>query len=269
MYSGCYRRPVKYGSCAWMRQAERKGPEKKCGTEGLRVRVLVVEDEAAIRDVLKADLAAAGYSVDLAADGEEGLYAATEYPIDVAIIDLGLPKLSGLDVIRQLRARGKTYGVLILTARDRWQDKVEGLSAGADDYVAKPFHFAEVQARLSALLRRSAGWSSPRLVCGPIELDSDAQTVSVRGAPVELTSFEYRILEHLMLRAGEVLSKSELTERLYAQDFDRDSNVVEVLIGRLRRKLDPADALKPIETLRGRGYRLSLPRQGAPGNATQ
>src|SRR6202046_4092407 len=162
MYSGCYRRPVKYGSCAWMRQAERKGPEKKCGTEGLRVRVLVVEDEAAIRDVLKADLAAAGYSVDLAADGEEGLYAATEYPIDVAIIDLGLPKLSGFDLIRELRARGKTYGVLILTARDRWQDKVEGLSAGADDYVAKPFHFAEVQARLSALLRRTGGGGGRR-----------------------------------------------------------------------------------------------------------
>src|ERR1700680_649924 len=134
------------------------------------MRVLVVEDEAALREVLKADLSAAGYSVDLAADGEEGLYAATEFPIDVAIIDLGLPKLSGFELIRQLRSRGKTYGVLILTARDRWQDKVEGLSAGADDYVAKPFHFAEVQARLSALLRRSGGWASPRLARGPLAL---------------------------------------------------------------------------------------------------
>jgi two-component system response regulator PhoP len=223
--------------------------------------VLVVEDEAAIRDVLKADLAAAGYSVDLATDGEEGLYAGTEYPIDVAIIDLGLPKMSGLELIRQLRARGKTYGVLILTARDRWQDKVEGLSAGADDYVAKPFHFAEVQARLSALMRRSGGWASARLACGPVELDTRSQSVSVNGAAVELTSFEYRILEHLMLRAGEVISKSELTERLYQQDYDRDSNVVEVLVGRLRRKLDPDDLFKPIETLRGRGYRLSLPRR--------
>jgi two-component system, OmpR family, response regulator PhoP len=225
------------------------------------VRVLVVEDEAAIREVLKADLSAAGYSVDLAADGEEGLYAATEYPIDVAIIDLGLPKLSGFDLIRKLRARGKTYGVLILTARDRWQDKVEGLSAGADDYVAKPFHFAEVQARLSALLRRTGGWASSKLVCGPVELDTRSQAVTVSGAAVELTSFEYRILEHLMLRAGEVISKSDLTERLYEQDFDRDSNVVEVLVGRLRRKLDPDEHIKPIETLRGRGYRLSLPRQ--------
>jgi two-component system response regulator PhoP len=227
------------------------------------VRVLVVEDEAALREALKVELSAAGYTVDLAADGEEGLYAATEYPIDVAIIDLGLPKLSGLELIRQLRARGKSYGVLILTARDRWQDKVEGLSAGADDYVAKPFHFAEVQARLAALLRRTGGWASPTLACGPVELDTRAQTVSVGGKGIELTSFEYRILEHLMLRAGEVISKTELTERLYDQDFDRDSNVVEVLVGRLRRKLDPDDTLKPIETLRGRGYRMSLPRRSA------
>jgi two-component system response regulator PhoP len=227
------------------------------------MRVLVVEDEAALRDALKSDLDAAGYTVDLAADGEEGLYIATEFPIDVAIIDLGLPKISGLDLIRRLRARGKTYGVLILTARDRWQDKVEGLSAGADDYVAKPFHFAEVQARLAALLRRAGGWASARLACGPIELDARAQTVTVRGVPVDLTSFEYRILEHLMLRAGEVISKTELTDRLYEQDYDRDSNVVEVLVGRLRRKLDHDDSLKPIETLRGRGYRLSLPRHPA------
>ncbi|HEY3729760.1 MAG TPA: response regulator transcription factor [Steroidobacteraceae bacterium] len=225
------------------------------------MRVLVVEDEAALREVLKADLTAAGYSVDLAADGEEGLYAATEYPIDVAIIDLGLPKLSGFELIRQLRARGKTCGVLILTARDRWQDKVEGLSAGADDYVAKPFHFAEVQARLSALLRRTGGWASSKLTCGPLELDTRSQTIAVNGNAVELTSFEYRILEHLMLRAGEVISKSDLTERLYEQDFDRDSNVVEVLVGRLRRKLDPEETIRPIETLRGRGYRLSLPRR--------
>jgi two-component system response regulator PhoP len=225
------------------------------------MRVLVVEDEAAIREMLKAELSAAGYSVDLAADGAEGLYAATEYPIDVAIIDLGLPKLSGLELIRQLRARGKTCGVLILTARDRWQDKVEGLSAGADDYVAKPFQFAEVQARLAALLRRAGGWASAKLACGPVELDTRSQSVSVNGTTVELTSFEYRILEHLMLRAGEVISKSELTERLYEQDYDRDSNVVEVLVGRLRRKLDPEDQIKPIETLRGRGYRMSLPRR--------
>jgi two-component system response regulator PhoP len=219
------------------------------------MRILIVEDETALRDSLKADLTAAGHAVDAAADGEEGLYAALEYPVDVAIVDLGLPKLPGLELIRRLRAAGKSYGVLVLTARDRWQDKVEGLSAGADDYLAKPFHFGELQARLAALLRRSSGWTTPLLECGPVVLDTRAQAVAVRGEPVELTSFEYRLLEHLMLHAGEVISKTELTEKLYEQDFERDSNVIEVLIGRLRRKLDPQDEIKPIETLRGRGYR--------------
>jgi two-component system response regulator PhoP len=227
------------------------------------MRVLVIEDEAALRDGLKSDLAAAGHTVDTAVDGEDGLFAALEYPVDVAIIDIGLPKLSGLEVIRRLRAAGKTYGVLVLTARDRWQDKVEGLSAGADDYVAKPFHFGELQARLAALVRRSAGWASAALHCGPITLDTRAQRVTVDGTPVDLTSFEYRLLEHLMLHAGEVVSKSVLTEQLYEQDFERDSNVIEVLIARLRRKLDPGETLKPIETLRGRGYRIVLPRSPA------
>jgi two-component system response regulator PhoP len=224
------------------------------------MRILVVEDEAALRDSLKTHLAQAGFAVDVARDGDEGLFAGSEYPLDVAIVDLGLPGLSGLDVIRRLRAAGKTYPILILTARDNWQDKVEGLQAGADDYVAKPFHIEEVLARVQALLRRAGGWASPQLKCGPIVLDTRAQTVTVRAATVELTTFEYRILEHLMLRAGEVISKAELTERLYDQDFERDSNVIEVLIGRLRRKLDPEDELQPIETLRGRGYRFALPR---------
>ena len=224
------------------------------------MRILIVEDETTLRESLKHDLTAAGHAVDAAADGEEGLFAALEYPIDVAIIDLGLPKLSGLELIRQLRAAGKSYGVLVLTARDRWQDKVEGLSAGADDYVAKPFHFAELQARLGALLRRSSGWTTPLLHCGPVVLDTRAQSVAVNGAAVELTSFEYRLLEHLMLHAGDVISKTELTEKLYEQDFERDSNVIEVLIARLRRKLDPEDEIKPIETLRGRGYRIALAR---------
>ncbi|HWF97556.1 MAG TPA: response regulator transcription factor [Steroidobacteraceae bacterium] len=224
------------------------------------MRVLVVEDEAALRETMKTRLTEAGFTVDVAQDGEEGLFAGREYPLDVAIVDLGLPKLAGLEVIRRLRAAGKAFPILILTARDNWQDKVEGLQAGADDYVAKPFHFEEVLARLQALLRRAGGWASPELKCGPVALDTRAQTVRVDGQAVELTTFEYRILEHLMLRAGDVISKGELTERLYDQDFERDSNVIEVLVGRLRRKLDPEDRLKPIETLRGRGYRFALAR---------
>jgi two-component system, OmpR family, response regulator PhoP len=224
------------------------------------VRVLVVEDEAAIREALQRDLVAAGFTVDVAVDGQEGLYAGVEYPVDIAVIDLGLPKLSGLEVIRKLRAQDKRFPILVLTARDRWQDKVEGLDAGADDYVAKPFHFPEVLARLQALLRRSGGWASSSLACGPVVLDTRAQAVTVEGKPVELTTFEYRILEHLMLKAGDVISKTDLTEQLYEQDFERDSNVIEVFIGRLRRKLDPDDRIKPIETLRGRGYRFALAR---------
>jgi two-component system response regulator PhoP len=224
------------------------------------MRVLVVEDEVALRETLRTRLAAAGFTVDEAVDGNEALFAGTEYPLDVAIVDLGLPGLAGLEVIRRLRAAHKTYPILILTARDNWQDKVEGLQAGADDYVAKPFHFEEVLARVQALLRRAGGWASALLQCGPVVLDTRAQTVQVSGAAVELTTFEYRILEHLMLRAGDVISKTELTERLYDQDFERDSNVIEVLVGRLRRKLDPQEQLHPIETLRGRGYRFALAR---------
>ncbi|HVY80655.1 MAG TPA: response regulator transcription factor [Steroidobacteraceae bacterium] len=224
------------------------------------MRILVVEDEAAIRDGLKARLAAAGFNVDVAADGEEGLFAGVEYPIDIAIIDLGLPKMSGLDVIRRLRAQKKGYPILILTARDRWQDKVEGLEAGADDYVSKPFHFEEVLARVQALLRRAGGWATPELICGPIVLDPRRQTVMVGDQRVELTTHEFRVLEHLMLRAGEVISKEELSERLYQEEVERASNVIEVFIGRLRRKLDPNDTLKPLETVRGRGYRFAIPR---------
>jgi two-component system, OmpR family, response regulator PhoP len=174
---------------------------------------------------------------------------------------MGLPKVPGLELIRRLRAQGKQFPILILTARDRWQDKVEALSSGADDYVVKPFQIEEVIARVQALLRRAGGWAQPVLRCGDIALDTRAQSVSVADAPVELTSFEYRILELLMLRAGEVISKTELTEKIYEQDFERDSNVIEVFVGRLRKKLDPDNTRQPIETLRGRGYRIALPRQ--------
>jgi two-component system response regulator PhoP len=224
------------------------------------MRLLIIEDDDTLRETLAQQLGEAGYAVEQAADGREGLYFALEYPVDLAIIDLGLPEVSGLDIIREAREQGKAYPILILTARDRWQDKVDGLSAGADDYVVKPFHFEEVGARVHALLRRSGGWASSVMTAGPVVLDMARQEVTVDGAAVELTSFEYKIIEYLMLRAGQVISKTELTERLYDQDFERDSNVIEVFIGRLRKKLDPANTLKPIETLRGRGYRFALER---------
>ena len=224
------------------------------------MRALIVEDESSLAESLRLRLVSMGYTVDVAPDGVEGLFAGREYPIDIAIIDLGLPRLSGLELIRTLRAEKKSFPILILTARDRWQDKVEGLQAGADDYLTKPFQMEELGARLQALLRRSGGWASPQLKCGAIVLDTRQQTVTVNANAVELTSFEYRILEHIMLRAGQVISKTELTERLYDQDFERDSNTIEVFIGRLRRKLDPAESLNPIETLRGRGYRFALAR---------
>lgn len=224
------------------------------------MRLLVIEDDATLRETLCSQLAEAGFGVEQAADGREGLYFALEYPIDLAIVDLGLPEISGLDLIRELREKGKTYPILILTARDRWQDKVDGLSAGADDYVVKPFHFEEVTARVQALLRRSGGWASSILSAGPVTLDTARQELKVADAPIELTSYEYKIIEHLMIRAGEVISKTELTDRLYDQDFERDSNVIEVFIGRLRKKMDPDNTLNPIETLRGRGYRFALKR---------
>jgi two-component system response regulator PhoP len=224
------------------------------------MRLLVIEDDATLRETLTRQLADVGFAIEQAADGTEGLYFAQEYPIDLAIIDLGLPGMSGLDIIRQVRADGKTYPILILTARDRWEDKVDGLSAGADDYVVKPFHFEEVSARVNALLRRSGGWASSQLEAGPVLLDMTRQELKVSDEEIELTSFEYKIIEYLMVRAGQVISKAELTDRLYDQDFERDSNVIEVFIGRLRKKMDPDNSIKPIETLRGRGYRFALER---------
>ncbi len=227
------------------------------------MRVLVIEDEAPLRAQLVAQLRGQGYAVDAAGDGEEGLYLGSEYPIDVAVVDLGLPKLSGIDVIRQWRRASRTFPILILTARGRWEEKVEGLEAGADDYLAKPFAMPELMARLRALVRRSAGWAQSELRAGPIRLDPSSQSVKLDAKPVELTAYEYKLLEYLMLHAGEVVSKTTLTEHLYEEDLDRDSNVLEVLMGRLRRKLDPERTLDPIETLRGRGYRFRLERAPA------
>jgi two-component system response regulator PhoP len=229
------------------------------------MRLLLVEDDQTLSRSLAAQLERAGYRVQSAADGREGLYYAQEYPVEIAIIDLGLPGLSGVELIRALRADGKDTPILVLTARDRWQDKVEALKLGADDYVVKPFHVEELMARVDALVRRAGGWAQSELVCGPVTLDTRTQDVRIDGKPLELTGFEYKLLEFLMLHAGEVVSKGDITEALYDQDFERDSNVIEVFIGRLRRKLDPDGVSKPIETLRGRGYRLTLPR-GAPGS---
>ena len=221
------------------------------------MRILVVEDETTLRGQLRDQLEAKGYSVDAAADGEEGLFLGREYPMDLAIIDLGLPGISGIELIRQLRTLARPFPILILTARDAWQDKVEGLESGADDYLTKPFHTEELMARVNALLRRAAGHSTPVLGFAGIEINTAEQTVRRDDGEIVLTGHEYRILEYLMLHAGKVVSKTELTEHIYDQDFDRDSNVVEVLVGRIRKKIDPDGRLKPIETLRGRGYRLN------------
>ncbi len=219
------------------------------------MRLLLVEDEPTLRDQLANKLRKDGYAVDTAVDGEEGLYYAAEYPIDLAIIDLGLPKMSGIELIQQLRKQGKDVPVLILTARSKWQDKVEGFESGADDYLAKPFHYEELAARVKALIRRAAGQADPTITVGDVSLNSVTQDVSHNGVSLDLTAYEYRLLHYLILNAGKVISKMELTDHLYEEDADRDSNVIEVFIRRLRKKLDPDGTLEPIETLRGRGYR--------------
>jgi two-component system response regulator PhoP len=227
------------------------------------MRLLVIEDENSLREQLCAQLRAAGYAVDSAANGMDGLVHGREYPIDLAVVDLGLPDISGMEVIRAWRKHDRRFPVLILTARGRWQDKVEGLEAGADDYLVKPFQFEELLARTKALLRRAAGQAQPIVTCGSIVLDTAAQQVRVGKQTLELTAYEYKVLEYLILHAGDVVSKTTLTEHIYDQDFDRDSNVIEVFIGRLRKKLDPDERLNPIETLRGRGYRFTLPCGGS------
>ncbi|MBK7053065.1 MAG: response regulator transcription factor [Rhodoferax sp.] len=222
------------------------------------MRLLLIEDDAVLRLGLKRKLEADGYRVDQAADGEDGLFQAREYPLDLAIVDLGLPKVNGLTVVQTLRAQGRTLPILILTARASWQDKVQGLESGADDYLVKPFEYPELAARVKALLRRSLKATSDVLNLGPLGIDFSAQTVRLHGQLLELTSFEYRMLEYLVRERARVVNKQELSDYLYPHDEDRDSNVLEVLMGRLRRKLDPLGTLLPIETLRGRGYRFVL-----------
>lgn len=224
------------------------------------MRVLIVEDDPAIQQQLVKAVSDRGYAVDRASTGQDALYLGREFPIDVAIVDLGLPDLSGIEVIRQWRAEQIQFPILILTARGRWEEKVEGLESGADDYVVKPFQVEEILARINALFRRSAGWAQPELQFGPLVLDTAKQTLCANKISIELTAYEYKLIEYMMLHAGKVLSKMELTEHIYEEDFDRDSNVIEVFIGRLRKKIDPDDQIKPIETLRGRGYRFSLTR---------
>jgi two-component system OmpR family response regulator len=222
------------------------------------MRVLVVEDDADLNRQLAEALREAGYAVDTATDGEEGHFLGDTEPYDLVVLDIGLPVLDGISVLEKWRRDGRTMPVLILTARDRWSDKVQGIDAGADDYVAKPFHIEEVLARVRALVRRAAGHATNEIEIGPVRLDSRAGKVTVDGNPVKLTSHEYRVLEYLMTHRDRVVSRTELIEHLYDQDFDRDSNTIEVFIGRLRKKVS-ADI---IETVRGLGYRIVV-----PGNA--
>ncbi len=218
------------------------------------MRLLIIEDEIAIQQQIKEYFSALNFVIDTADNGTDGAYYALEYDYDLAIIDLGLPGKDGMSVIQDIRSKGKNYPVLILTARGDWQDKVKGLEAGADDYLVKPFHKEELKARANALVRRSAGHASPQLVFGELTIDTNAKQVFVQGEEVLLTSYEFNTLEYLALHEDSAISKTELTEHLYHQDYERDSNVIEVFIGRLRKKLSP---LKPIKTVRGLGYRFS------------
>ena len=222
------------------------------------MRILLIEDDQRLQDSLTSHLREAGFAVDASADGIEGLYSGEEFPVDLAIIDLGLPEMSGLEVIAKLRSRGRDFPILVLTARSEWQDKVAGLEAGADDYLTKPFHIEELMARVNALIRRAGGHAQPRIQLGPVTVDLSSQRVYLEGDEIELTTFEYKVLNYLVIHPGELVSKTDLSEHIYEEDADRDSNVIEVFIGRLRRKLDPDGTLNPIETLRGRGYRLTL-----------
>jgi len=227
------------------------------------MRLLIVEDEAVLAQQLAGRLRALAHHVDVACDGLEGRYYGCEYAYDLAIIDLGLPKLDGITLIRSLRAADRRYPVLILTARDRWQTKVEALEAGADDYLVKPFAMEELEARIKALIRRAGGWAQSRLSLGPLRMDLDAREVILDGTRLELTRYEYQIIECLLLNPQRPVSKAELMEKLYADDELRDDNVIEVFIARLRRKLGAVSDAIVIETLRGHGYRIACPSDTA------
>ncbi|MCD9117120.1 response regulator [Pseudomonas bijieensis] len=218
------------------------------------MKLLVVEDEALLRHHLQTRLSDSGHVVQAVANAEEALYQVREFNHDLAVIDLGLPGISGLELIRRLRSQDKTFPILILTARGNWQDKVEGLAAGADDYVVKPFQFEELEARLNALLRRSSGFTQSTIVAGPLLLDLNRKQASLGDEPLALTAYEYRILEYLMRHHQQVVAKDRLMEQLYPDGDERDPNVIEVLVGRLRRKLEAPAGFKPIDTVRGLGY---------------
>ena len=217
------------------------------------MRILVVEDDTNLNRQLKEALTEAGYAVDVAFDGEEGHFLGDTEPYDAIVLDIGLPQMDGLSVLEEWRRAGKTTPVILLTARDRWSDKVQGIDAGADDYVAKPFHMEEILARVRALVRRAAGHASNEITAGPVRLDARSGKVTVDGQSIKLTSHELRLLSYLMHHKGKVISRTELTEHLYDQDFDRDSNTIEVFVGRLRKKL-PDDC---IQTVRGLGYQIA------------
>ena len=221
------------------------------------MRILLVEDDTGLQTSLAEILREAGYALDVSSDGIEGLFFGEEYPVDLAIIDLGLPGLPGLDLIRKLRAQERQFPIMILTARSEWQDKVEGLEAGADDYLTKPFHPEELKARVGALLRRSAGHAQPLIELGSLKIDLVSQRVFNAEDEIELTTYEYKVFEYLLMHPDEVVTKTVLSEHIYEEDADRDSNVIEVFVGRLRKKIDPQGEMNPIETLRGRGYRLN------------
>ncbi|KZY85413.1 DNA-binding response regulator [Oleiphilus sp. HI0072] len=214
-----------------------------------------------MREQLADALKQQSYCLELAADGEEGLYKGMEFPIDLAVVDLGLPKIEGVEVIRRWRKAGRDFPILILTARGNWQDKVEGLDAGADDYLVKPFHVEELFARIKALLRRFGGQASSVLKFETLTIDLSAKQATVNDSAIDLTAFEFNILEYLLLNSERPVSKAELTEHLYEQDYDRDSNVIEVLVGRLRKKLETACKLSLIKTVRGQGYRFLHPSE--------